>query len=251
MTFAIPELTTLFMLAFARVGILVMLMPGLGERFVMPRLRLAIALFLTLMMMPILRPLLPAGLAPAAIVGLLIGEIAVGLVLGLATRAVMAALQTAGNVVASQIGLSFAMSVDPAAGGQEAVIGNFLSLLGATLIFATDLHHLAIGAIRESYSLLPPAGIPDSGDVARLAIGAVARGFALGVKIAAPFVVFALLFNLGLGILSRLMPQLQVFFLALPLSVLIGMLILLACLGMMMSVYLADLGRFLQGLGSV
>ena len=249
MTIPIPDLAAAFLLTFARVGTLVMLLPGLGEALLPARLRLSIALALTLILLPIVRPLLPTGTAPAAVVGTLIGEIAVGLVLGLATRAVMAALQTAGNIVASQIGLSYAMSVDPTAGGQEAAIGNFLTLLGVTLIFATDLHHLAIAAIRDSYALLPPVGVPDSGDAAKLAVMAVGRGFALALRIAAPFVAFALLFNLGLGVLARLMPQLQVFFLAQPLSVLLGVVILLASLGLMMSVFLLDLGDFLKDMG--
>lgn len=249
MTIPIPDLAAAFMLAFSRVGTLVMLLPGIGERMLPGRMRLSIALLLTLIMLPIIRPLLPATTTPASVVGLLVGEIAVGLVLGLAARAVMAALQTAGNVVASQIGLSFAMSVDPTAGSQEAAIGNFLVLLGVTLIFATDLHHLAIAAIRDSYALLPPVGVPETGDAAKLAVMAVARGFTLGIKIAAPFVAFALLFNLGLGVLARLMPQFQVFFLALPLSVLVGMLILLASLGLMMSTFLLDLGDFLKDMG--
>lgn len=249
MTIPIPDLAAAFLLTFARVGTLVMLLPGLGEALLPARLRLSLALALTLILLPIVRPLLPTGTAPAAVVGTLIGEIAVGLVLGLATRAVMAALQTAGNIVASQIGLSYAMSVDPTAGGQEAAIGNFLTLLGVTLIFATDLHHLAIAAIRDSYALLPPVGVPDSGDAAKLAVMAVGRGFALALRIAAPFVAFALLFNLGLGVLARLMPQLQVFFLAQPLSVLLGVVILLASLGLMMSVFLLDLGDFLKDMG--
>lgn len=249
MTIPIPDLAAAFLLTFARVGTLVMLLPGLGEALLPARLRLSLALALTLILLPIVRPLLPTGTAPAAVVGTLIGEIAVGLVLGLATRAVMAALQTAGNIVASQIGLSYAMSVDPTAGGQEAAIGNFLTLLGVTLIFATDLHHLAIAAIRDSYALLPPVGVPDSGDAAKLAVMAVGRGFALALRIAAPFVAFALLFNLGLGVLARLMPQLQVFFLAQPLSVLLGVVILLASLGLMMSAFLLDLGDFLKDMG--
>ena len=249
MTIPLPDLAAGFLLAFARIGTLVMLLPGIGERMLPPRMRLSIALLLTLIVLPLVRPLLPTTTEPVALVGVLFGEVAIGLTLGLATRGVMAALQSAGNMVASQIGLSFAMTVDPTAGSQEAAIGNFLVLLGVTLVFTTDLHHLAIAAVRDSYTLLPPRGVPDTGDAAKLAVMAVARGFALALKIAAPFIAFALLFNLGLGVLQRMMPQLQVFFLALPLSVLVGMLILLASLGLMMGTFLVDLGDFLKDMG--
>lgn len=249
MTLLIPELATAFMLTFARVGTLVMLLPGLGEQMIAPRIRLAFALLLTLVLFPLTRTLLPASPAPQAVLLLLAGELAVGFVLGLATRMVVAALQTAGNIVAQQLGLAFAMTVDPTMGGQQAAVGNFLTLLGLTLIFSFDLHHLAIAAIRDSYAFLPPSGMPGAGDAATLAITAVGRGFALGVQLAAPFIAFGILFNLGLGVLSRLMPQLQVFFLAMPASILLGMAVLLAVVGAMMGVFVAGLGDFLRGLG--
>ena len=249
MTLVIPELATAFMLTFARVGTLVMLMPGIGERMISGRLRLALALLLSLVLFPLTRTLLPADAVPGAAVGLLAGELAVGFVLGLSVRMVVAALQTAGNVVAQQLGLSFAMTVDPSMGGQQAAVGNFLTRLGLTLIFAFDLHHLAIMAIRDSYAFLPPAGMPGSGDAVALAVRAVGRGFALAVQLAAPFIAFGILFNLGLGVLSRLMPQLQVFFLAMPAAILIGMAVLLAVVGVMMGVFVTSLGDFMREMG--
>ena len=249
MTFAIPDLATAFMLTFARIGTLVMLMPGIGERMISPRLRLAFALLLSVVLFPLTRTLLPASAAPQSALALLAGELAVGLMLGLTVRMVVAALQTAGNIVAQQLGLAFAMTVDPTMGGQQAAVGNFLTLLGLTLIFAFDLHHLAIAAIRDSYAFLPPTGIPGTGDAATLAIKAIGRGFALAVQLAAPFIAFGILFNLGLGVLSRLMPQLQVFFLAMPATILIGMVVLLAVVGTMMGVFVSALGDFMRELG--
>lgn len=250
MTFSIPEIAVAFMLTFARVGTLVMLMPGVGEQLVTPRARLAFAVLLAAVFFPYTRTVLPASGAPGPVIGLLIGEIAVGLILGLSTRMIVAALQTAGSVIAQQLGLAFAMSVDPSMGGQQASIGNLVTLLGVTLIFVSDLHHVAIGAIRDSYMYLPPAGVPETGDAAALAVRAAARGFALATQIAAPFIAFGLLFNLGLGVLARLMPQLQIFFLAMPATILAGMVIMVAVLGVMMGVFIEELGRFMGQLGS-
>jgi flagellar biosynthetic protein FliR len=249
MNLLIPEIAAAYLLTFARVGTLVMLMPGIGERLITARARLAFALALTLVMFPATRPILPVTGGPAAVVGTLIGEIAIGLVLGLSVRMVLAALQTAGTIVAQQMGLGFAMSVDPGMGGQQASIANFLNLLGLTLVFAMDLHHLAIGAIRASYNLLPPAGLPEAADAAALAIRAVGQGFSLAVQISAPFIVFGILFNLGLGVLARLMPQFQIFFLAMPATILAGMLVMLAVLAVMMSVFVESLGAYLADMG--
>ncbi|HEV2560051.1 MAG TPA: flagellar biosynthetic protein FliR [Microvirga sp.] len=246
MQFLLPDTAIAFMLTFARVGTMVMLMPGIGEQLITPRARLAFAFLLCLVLFPLTRTILPTISQPTAAIGLLIGEIAVGLLIGLAIRMVVGALQTAGNVIAGQLGLSFAMSVDPSMGGQQASIGNLLTLLGITLIFAADLHHLAIAGIRDSYSLLPPVGVPSTGDAATLAIRATAQGFALAVQISAPFIAFGILFNLGLGVLARLMPQLQVFFLAMPATILIGMLLMLATMSVIMSVFIEDLGEYLK-----
>ena len=118
-------------------------------------------------------------------------------------------------------------------------------MLGITLILATDLHHVALDAIGRSYVMLPPGGVLAMGEAAQLALRAMARGFLLAVQISAPFIAFGILFNVGLGVLSRLMPQMQVFFIAVPASVLIGMLILFGSLGIMMGVFLDDIGRYL------
>lgn len=242
----LPEISAIFVLVFARVGTLVMLMPGIGERFIFSRARLSLAFFIALMVVPIARPSLRVPGDVSGVVALLIGELLIGLVIGLCARLVMACLQTAGTLVAQTMGLGFAMTVDPTGGMQNPSIGNFLTMLGITLILTTDLHHIAIAAIHESYRLLPPGGAVDMTDVMALAIRSTARGFALAIQISAPFLVFGLLFNLGLGVLARMMPQLQVFFLAVPASIMGGMLVLLVVLGVMMSVFIDDLGAFLR-----
>lgn len=242
----LPDVSAFFMLVFARIGTMMMLMPGIGERFILSRAKLVIALFVALMMVPVARPLMSVPATPQAMVALLMSEVLVGLVLGVSARMVMAALETAGIVIAQQLGLAYAMTVNPAGGQQAPSIGNFLTVLGMTLIMVTDLHHVAIAAIYESYRILPPGGVPNSGDAMMLALTAVSKGFLLGVQISAPFIVFGLLFNFGLGILSRMMPQLQVFFLAIPATVLIGMAIMMAILGVMMGTFLEGLGSFLK-----
>jgi flagellar biosynthetic protein FliR len=165
-------------------------------------------------------------------------ELLIGALLGITARLTLSALQVTGSVVAQQLGLGFVTAVDPGQGQQGVIIGNFLTLMGVALIFATDLHHLAIAALDDSYSLFRPGEMPLSGDMAALATRMVAGAFRIGVQLSAPFLVFGLLFNLGLGILSRLMPQMQVFFIGMPLSILIGLIILVFVMGAMMGTFL-------------
>ncbi len=165
-------------------------------------------------------------------------EILIGIVLGATARVTLAALQVAGAVIAQQLGLGFVTSVDPTQGQQGVVIGNFLTMLGITMLFATDSHHLVIAALNDSYSIFSPGEVMPSGDVAALATRAFAAAFKIGMQLSAPFLVFGLVFNIGLGVLARLMPQMQVYFVGVPLSILAGFLIFAVVLTAMMGSFL-------------
>ena len=229
-----------FLLIFSRVGTMLMLIPALGEAMIPARMRLTFALAMSLALYPLLAPSLPP--MPSDIFGLvtLVGhELLVGLILGGVSRMIVMATQVAGAVIAYQAGLSFAQSADPTQGGmQGALIGGFLSFLGVALIFATDLHHVALAAIYDSYSIFSPTSDLMLGDVLQMALKAFSSAFVIGVQMSAPFLVFGLVFSLGLGILSRLMPQLQVFFIAMPAGIGIGLLLMALLLAMMMGWYL-------------
>jgi flagellar biosynthetic protein FliR len=234
----LPTFAAAFMLCFARIGTMVMLLPGLGELSVPPRVRLTVALVLTAVILPLHRSAYQADLRAFGPVMLLLGqELLVGAVLGLVARLTISALQVAGSVVAQQMGLGFVTAIDPNQGQQGLIVGNFLTILGITMLFATDLHHRVIAALNDSYALFRPGEIPIIGDVAAMIGMTMTSAFRIGVQLAAPFLVFGLLFNLGLGVLSRLMPQMQVFFVGMPLSILIGFVILLLVVGAMMTTF--------------
>jgi flagellar biosynthesis protein FliR len=246
----LPALAAAFMLVFARIGTMLMLLPGLGEQNLSARIRLTMALILAAVVLPLHRAAYhidPAALGPAMV--MLVEEILIGAVLGLTARLTISALAVAGSVIAQQLGLGFVTAVDPTQGGeQEAIIGNFLTLLGLTLIFATNMHYLVIAALNDSYNVFSPGDVPSAGDVAALVTRTVGGAFRVGIQLAAPFLVFGLLFNIGLGVLSRLMPQMQVFFVALPLSILIGLVFLLLGLSAMMGSFLGYVGGVLHAL---
>jgi flagellar biosynthetic protein FliR len=235
----LPSFGAAFILMFARLGTMIMLLPGLGERSVPVRVRLTIALVLTFVMFPLHRAGYTIDLrAPGPVIVALGQELLIGLVLGMTARLTISALQTAGSVIAQQLGLGFVTAVDPTQGQQGIILGNFLTLLGITLIFATDLHHFTIAALHNSYALFHPGEVPLAGDIAALMTRSAAAAFRIGIQIAGPFLVFGLLFNLGLGVLSRLMPQMQVYFIGIPLSILVGLIALLLVIGAMMGTFL-------------
>jgi flagellar biosynthetic protein FliR len=245
----LPALAAAFILVFARVGTMLMLLPGLGELNMSVRIRLTVAVLLAAVLLPLHQAAYQLDLRSfGPLLGMLGDELFIGAVLGMSVRLIMSCLQVAGSVIAQQIGLGFVTAVDPTLGQQGALIGNFLALLGVTLIFATDLHHLVIAALNDSYMLFAPGEIPLLGDVAALTTRTVATAFRIGIQLSAPFMVFGLLFNLGLGVLSRLMPQMQVFFVGLPLSILLGLLIFLLVLSALMTVFLGEIATVLTRL---
>ena len=248
---ALSGVVLTYLLVFSRVGAMMMLLPGVGTMGVPSRVRLVLALAVALALTPTVENLYPAAV-PQTTIGLviLIGqEITAGVLVGAMAAVIMSALQVAGFLIASQIGLSYAQTLDPTQNTQGAVVGNFLTLLGTVMIFATDLHHLAIGAIAGSYRMLPPGGHLPTGDMAQLVIRLVSSSFALGFQLAAPFLVFGFAVYAALGILAKLMPQLQVFFVAVPINILCGFVIMLAMLGSMITLFLTyytnSMGTFL------
>ncbi len=235
----LPVLAAAFMLTFARVGAMVMLLPGLGETNIPVRVKLSIALLLTLIILPLHRADYHIDMnSMASLLVLMVYEILIGIVLGATARVTLAALQVAGAVIAQQLGLGFVTTVDPTQGQQGVLIGNFLTLLGVTMLFATDSHYLVIAALNDSYSIFSPGEVVPSGDVAELATRAFTAAFKIGMQLAAPFLVFGLVFNIGLGVLARLMPQMQVYFVGVPLSILSGFLIFGVVLAAMMGTFL-------------
>ncbi len=243
MSIHIPELSGIiltYLLVFSRVGAMVMLMPAIGDMGVPARVRLLLALAIAFALTPQVQSYYPA-VAPQTTVALVIliaAEVTAGVLVGAMARIIMSALQVAGYLIATQTGLAYAQTLDPTQNTQGAVLGNFMTILGTVLIFATDLHHLAIGAIAGSYKLLPPGGALPTADMAQLVTTMVSSSFALGFQLAAPFLVFGFAMYAGLGVLARLMPQLQIFFVAVPINIVCGFLLMLALLGSLMSVFL-------------
>ncbi|ACI92531.1 flagellar biosynthetic protein FliR [Afipia carboxidovorans OM5] len=248
----LPVLAATFMLVFARVGAMMMLLPGFGEANVPVRLRLGIALLLAMILLPLHRAAYHVDLTSInAVMILMVHEIIIGVVLGATARFTLAALSVAGSIIAQQIGLGFVTAVDPTQDQQSVILANFLTILGLTLIFATDTHYLVIAALNDSYTLFQPGELMPSGDVAALATKAFTMAFTIGVQLAAPFIIFGLIFNLGLGLLARMMPQMQVYFVGVPLSILAGFLLLGIVLVALMGTFLDYFGGVLHQLAPV
>lgn len=213
-----------FLLVFARLGAALTVMPGFGEVTISPRVRLVFALALTVVLLPVVGTVLPdLPESPISLVLLIASEIFIGLVIGLSARIMLGALQVAGTVIAYHTGMAAAMLFDPAQGQQSAIMGAFLSTLGVTLLFLTGMHHVVLTGLADSYAVFQPGAALPFGDVADMAANLVSKSFRVGMTIAMPVVVVTMLVYVSMGLIARLMPQIHIFFLALPVQIALGL----------------------------
>ncbi|MCS6933157.1 MAG: flagellar biosynthetic protein FliR [Acetobacteraceae bacterium] len=224
------------LLLFARVGAAAMLLPGLGEAEVPATIRLAVALALTLLLLPVVSPSLPPVPGqPAELLRLILLETLVGLWLGGLARLLVLALAVAGQAVALMLGLASVLVQDPGLGQGGTALSRLSGLAAAVLVLSSGLYALPVAALAGSYAVFPAGDPLPPGLAAESLAAAGTESLALALRLAAPFVLAAVLFNLALGLLARLAPQVQVYFVAVPAQILGG----LALLGLVAAPLLA------------
>jgi len=236
-----------FVVIFSRMGTVMIFIPALGSKRFLVRGRLFLALAISFILTPILSEILPVMPERPIELGLVImGEILTGSFLGLVIRAMYTATQTAGTVIAFISGMANTMVYDPVVEQQSAIVAGFMGTLATLLVFVTNMHHLLFEAMVESYTLFQPGIAPDLGDMAQVIARQIAVTFNLGVQISAPFLVVSLAYYMGLGVLTRLSPQIPIFFVAMPLQLVISTIVLSLAIGGMMTVYLRHLRDNIQ-----
>ncbi len=235
-----------FFLVFARVGSAVMVFPAFSDTSVNPRTRLLIALALSALIFPIVEngmPLMPE--QTALFLAYLFIEILIGLMFAFGARLFMMAINLAGELISFMSGFQAATLFDPQSGTSTSAPGLFLSVTVGVLIFATGLHMMMIKGLAESYIAFPPGTLPNLGDSALAAVKTVSDAFTVGTKIAAPVMAMGFLVYVMFGIFNRLIPQLQVFFVALPISIAMGVFMMAVALSAMLTVFMDELAEHL------
>jgi len=235
-------------LIFARVGSAMMLLPGIGEFYVMQRYRVLLAVLLSALLTPVLAPDLPPLPASAVQLVTMVGsEAMIGLFLGSVSRILLGALDVAGTIVSLQLGLSAAQIFNPMAAATSTLLSSLYGVMGVLLIFLTDLHHLLLRALVDSYDVFAPGVMPPLEDLSNLIARCVAAAFVIGMEMAAPFILLGLLFFAVIGLIGRLVPQLQILFVTQPVQIIGGLLAMVFVLSSTMQWFLdAFIRQFLE-----
>jgi flagellar biosynthesis protein FliR len=206
-----------------RVLALISVAPLLSHRAVPVRMKIALALSITVLLVPQVQspPITDVLTAPGLM--LLINNVLIGVVIGFAVRLVFAALELAGELIGLQMGLSFVGFFNPGTGQQQNAVASFMSLLALLMFIAIDGHLMLIHALAESFRLYPVSVGMDlpMGFDRLLRLGS--EMFAIALTIALPFLAVMLLTNVVLGVLARVAPQINIFAVGFPMTILVGL----------------------------
>lgn len=238
----LPSSVYIVLIVFTRIGSAMILLPGFGESYVSPRARLALAILISIVVSPVLVSNIPPMPEQVSGLGFLIfSEALIGFFMGTVARMFLSAAASSGMIAATMSSLANALIQDPVSAQQASIMGTFLTAIAIVLVMVLDIHHLFILGLVDSYELFVPGQILPTGDFSNMIARVVGDTFTLAARMAAPFIVVGMIFFLGLGLLAKLMPQMQVFFVAMPLQVAMGITILFLSVPVMIKVYMISL----------
>lgn len=221
--FTTSWLLTLFLIS-GRMIPIIMQLPAFGENFISSRVKLMISLFISMIIMPIIFNNNPPKLENITIN--LVNEVVIGVAIGLVIKAIMSTISMAGHVISHHSGLASAQIFDPLKSEQGSVEGGLLNMLLIMLIIVTNTHHLFISAILESYKYYPifqPINLEQNSNMFADLLNSL---FITAVKISAPYMIVITMFFIACGVISKVMPNIQIFFITLPIQIIISFVIL-------------------------
>lgn len=233
----------LFLVCLARMAAMLGTLPVFGSGTAPARVRIGLAVMLSLLIFPVVRPHLPPpDFSPAALALLILGESLLGLMVGFIAQLVLTAVEVGGTIIGYKMGFAAANVFDPQSQRQIELISQYQNVIAILIFLALDVHHLFIRAVVRSYELLPPGGIDVGGEAIPFLVSLVSRMFVLGIQLGAPILAVLILASLVMGLLARVFPQLNVFMLSFPLNIGVGFFVMGLTLGLVVLVLEREFG---------
>ena len=217
-----------FLLMLTRISGIFLISPFFGSMNIPMFFRVGIALAMSVVLFPVVDGLGTPETPPSIIMfgAAVLGELFIGWLIGVVAYISFAAITMAGKVMDMQVGFAVVNVVDPTSGQQIPLIGSFLYNLAVIILLVTNGHHMLIAALVESFRAVPLAGLEANISLALIIANFTGTIFLTGMKIAMPITFAILLTNVGLGILSRTMPQMNIFVVGIPMQLMIGLFVL-------------------------
>lgn len=224
-----PQGTVLVLFAiFCRIGTCIMTLPGFSSARIATNVRLLLAVAISIAFTPLLFDTVYPRVSTtgATMIGVIVGEVLIGAMFGLVPRFFVLGLQFAGTSVSMAIGLSSPGSGDALEDSSETALTNMLSFGGLLILFMLDFHHVVFQALARSYSVMPIGGMPDAQKMLITLTDTLSATFLLMLRLASPFLIFGLMFNVAVGLVNKLAPQIPIFYISTPYLLLGGLFLL-------------------------
>lgn len=216
-------------LLFCRIGACMMVLPGFSSARVSMTVRLFVSVALSMAVLPLMWDTLyptASRAAPAVYVALIVSESLIGIMFGLIARLYVIGLQFVGATISATIGLSSPGGTDVLEDSQESTLTNMITFTGLMVLFMLDFHQVVIKALIDSYDAMPLGLLVESRKMLVTLTDTLTRTFSIMLRLASPFIIFGIMFNFAVGLVNKLSPQIPVFFIATPFSVLAGIFLL-------------------------
>jgi len=216
-----------FVSVLVRVGGLMIFAPFLGSLAIPTRIRVALSVTLSLALFPVLQNKVPSVPADGvSIVLVLFHELMIGMLLGFVAHLLLGAFFMAGQIMGFSMGFSLIRLIDPQTQVESSALALFQNLVGVTVFLAMNAHHWFIQAVVESYDLIVPFTMSQSGALATQLISLFGNVFVVGFKLAAPVTLVVVIVDVLLGVIGRAAPQVQILIIGMPFKPLVGFLLL-------------------------
>ncbi|GEA17148.1 flagellar biosynthetic protein FliR [Moorella sp. E306M] len=226
-----------FFLVLVRVTSFFVTAPFFGIRGVPALVKAGLGLLVAMLLFPVLPAGQPAFTSAGTYALAVLNEALAGLALGYLANLIFSAIQVAGQLLDLHMGLGMASLFDPQNAATTTIMGQFFAILGLLLFFQLDGHHTLLLALQESFRLLPLGGVHFDGNIIWTVVKLFSGMFSLAVRIAVPVIVVLLIADLALSLIARTVPQLNVFILGFPLKIGLGLLVLIAILPLLATVF--------------
>lgn len=214
----------IFFLIFFRVAAILMSMPIINGNSIPFLFKFGLALGASIVLFPLLDlKVFPVLTELSSFVVGAVGEILLGVIIGMAVNLIFVGLQIAGQLSGYQMGMALAEVIDPADGEQIPLLAQFFQIFAFLIFLTVNAHHWFLRALADSFHLVPPLGFKLSGSLIEQLMRVAGNMFVIAIKVGAPVIAALLLTTIALGLIARTVPQMNVFFVAMPLKIMIGL----------------------------
>jgi flagellar biosynthesis protein FliR len=229
------------LLIFLRVAAIVFSAPVLDTDTVPVTFKAALAFAVSILLLPVVDRVVTArDLSLTVFVIGILSEIVIGVTIGLSVKLLFAGIQLAGQMAGYQMGFAVANVMDPSTSAQIPILAQVYNLTAMLVFLAINAHHMFFSALVESYTILPPLSMVLSARLVEMMMGLAGNMFVVAIKVGAPLIAVLLVTTIGLGLVARTVPQIQIFVVAMPLKIVLG-LVFMMIVGPFLTAFLIDL----------